>query len=65
MYKINLRTVYRDIGAINQAGIPIVSYRGANGGFGIMEKYENIEACEQFLNCSYKKLLLALKSTAT
>jgi Predicted transcriptional regulator len=40
MFEINLRTVYRDIDTINQAGIPIITYRGANGGFGIMEEYK-------------------------
>ncbi|WP_411681333.1 helix-turn-helix transcriptional regulator [Clostridium thailandense] len=40
MFEINLRTVYRDIETINQAGIPIITYRGANGGFGIMEEYK-------------------------
>lgn len=40
MFEINLRTVYRDLETINQAGIPIITYRGANGGFGIMEEYK-------------------------
>jgi predicted DNA-binding transcriptional regulator YafY len=40
MFEVKLRTIYRDIETINQAGIPIVTYRGANGGFGIMEQYK-------------------------
>lgn len=40
MFEINLRTVYRDIETINQAGIPIITYRGVNGGFAIMENYK-------------------------
>lgn len=39
MFEVSVRTIYRDIEAINQAGIPIVSYQGANGGIGIMENY--------------------------
>ncbi len=40
MFEVKLRTIYRDIETINQAGIPIVTYRGSNGGFGIMEQYK-------------------------
>ncbi len=40
MFEVKLRTIYRDIETINQAGIPIITYRGANGGFGIMEEYK-------------------------
>ena len=39
-FEISVRTVYRDIDAINMAGIPIISYPGNNGGFGIMENYK-------------------------
>ncbi|RAV12992.1 helix-turn-helix transcriptional regulator [Paenibacillus contaminans] len=38
-FEVSLRTVYRDMEAINQAGIPIVSYDGATGGYEIMEHY--------------------------
>lgn len=40
MFEVKLRTIYRDIETINQAGIPIITYRGANGGFGIPEAYK-------------------------
>lgn len=39
-YQVSQRTVYRDIEAICAAGIPVVSYQGANGGYGIMETYK-------------------------
>ena len=39
-FEVNIRTIYRDIDSINMAGIPIVSYPGNNGGFGIMENYK-------------------------
>ncbi|MEW4368440.1 helix-turn-helix transcriptional regulator [Paenibacillus kandeliae] len=38
-FEISLRTVYRDVETIMQAGIPILSHAGANGGYEIMEQY--------------------------
>lgn len=38
-FEVSSRTIYRDIEAINQAGIPIVSYQGKDGGFAVMESY--------------------------
>ena len=40
MFEVSLRTVYRDIDAIDLAGIPIRSIPGINGGFEIMPKYK-------------------------
>ncbi|TAL38661.1 MAG: YafY family transcriptional regulator [Spirochaetes bacterium] len=39
-FEVSVRTIYRDIDAINLAGIPIVAYPGKNGGFGIMESFK-------------------------
>lgn len=39
-YKVSQRTIYRDIDAICAAGIPVVSYQGVNGGYGIMDAYK-------------------------
>lgn len=38
-FEVSVRTILRDIEAINQAGIPIVTFQGANGGIGIAEGY--------------------------
>lgn len=38
-YEVSIRTIYRDIEAINMAGIPVVSYAGNNGGFCILKNY--------------------------
>ncbi|WP_223192677.1 helix-turn-helix transcriptional regulator [Paenibacillus sedimenti] len=38
-FEVSLRTVYRDVEAINQAGIPVVSYAGNSGGYEIMDQY--------------------------
>ena len=39
LFEVSVRTIYRDIEAINLAGIPIVTYQGVNGGIGIAEGY--------------------------
>lgn len=39
-FGISVRTVYRDVETINLAGVPIISYAGNNGGFGIIENYK-------------------------
>lgn len=39
-FEVSTRTVYRDIDAINLAGIPIVTYPGVYGGVGIMKEYK-------------------------
>ncbi|KJD52356.1 transcriptional regulator, partial [Bacillus amyloliquefaciens] len=39
MFEVSVRTIYRDIEAINQAGIPIVTLQGAGGGISIMERF--------------------------
>lgn len=38
-FEVSVRTVYRDIDAISQAGIPIAAYPGVNGGIGIVEGF--------------------------
>ncbi|MEK8126341.1 YafY family protein [Paenibacillus filicis] len=38
-FEVSLRTIYRDLEAINAAGIPIASFAGADGGYEIMEQY--------------------------
>jgi predicted DNA-binding transcriptional regulator YafY len=39
LFEVSVRTIYRDIEAINLAGIPVVTYQGANGGISIAEGY--------------------------
>lgn len=40
MFEVSLRTIYRDIDAINMAGIPVRSISGAGGGFEVMPEYK-------------------------
>lgn len=39
-FEVSRRTIYRDIDAINMAGIPVYSTTGAGGGFEIMPNYK-------------------------
>lgn len=38
-FDVSVRTILRDVDAINLAGIPVVTYQGTNGGIGIAEGY--------------------------
>ena len=40
MFEVSLRTIYRDIDAIDMAGIPVRSTSGVGGGFEIMSNYK-------------------------
>ena len=40
MFEVSPRTIYRDIDAINMAGIPVRSTPGVGGGFEIMPEYK-------------------------
>ncbi|SKC46860.1 helix-turn-helix transcriptional regulator [Maledivibacter halophilus] len=54
-FEVSIRTIQRDIEAINMAGIPIVSYRGQYGGYGLLDNYK---IDKNFLSDSEHKLLL-------
>ena len=40
LFNVSLRTIYRDIEAINLAGLPLISTTGPYGGFGVEESYK-------------------------
>jgi predicted DNA-binding transcriptional regulator YafY len=62
-FEVSVRTIHRDIDAINQAGIPIISFQGVNGGFGIMENYK---IDRQVLTADdINAMIIALKGAAT
>lgn len=54
-FEVSIRTIQRDVEAINMAGIPIISYRGQYGGYGILDNYK---IDKNFLSDSEHKLLL-------
>ncbi|MDT3428511.1 putative DNA-binding transcriptional regulator YafY [Paenibacillus forsythiae] len=39
MFEVSVRTIYRDIETLGQAGIPVVTYQGGGGGIGLIEGY--------------------------
>ncbi|RUM36698.1 MAG: YafY family transcriptional regulator, partial [Desulfobulbus sp.] len=39
-FEVSTRTIYRDIEAINRAGIPVVTHQGNKGGLGIIDSYK-------------------------
>ncbi len=58
-FEVSLRTIYRDIDAINLAGIPIISNQGTGGGYEIPENYK---LNKQYLSISdMRSILSALK----
>ncbi|MGL4694812.1 helix-turn-helix transcriptional regulator [Enterococcus larvae] len=40
MFEVSVRTIYRDIESLSQAGIPVVALPGSKGGIRIMENYK-------------------------
>ena len=54
-FEVSIRTIQRDIESINMAGIPIVSYRGQYGGYGLLENYK---IDKNFLSHSEHRLLV-------
>ncbi|WP_054949324.1 helix-turn-helix transcriptional regulator [Numidum massiliense] len=63
MFEVSVRTIYRDVDAINQAGIPVVTYQGVNGGIEIMEGYR----LDKYVltNDELAAIAVALRSVAT
>jgi len=58
-FEVSLRTVYRDIEALNLAGIPVISKQGTGGGY---ELPENYKFNKQFMSISdLRSILSALK----
>lgn len=40
MFEVSVRTIYRDIEKLGQAGIPVIAWPGINGGIGIIDGYK-------------------------
>lgn len=62
-YEVNTRTIMRDIDTLCQAGIPIVSTCGINGGYEIMDTY--VVDKQIVNNRDYKLIVNALKTLAS
>ncbi|WP_052712225.1 helix-turn-helix transcriptional regulator [Domibacillus indicus] len=39
VFEVSTRTIYRDMDALSSIGIPVISYLGKNGGFGLIDTY--------------------------
>ncbi len=63
MFEVSVRTIFRDIDAINMAGIPIVTYPGVNGGVSIMEGYKMEK--KLFTTSDFISILMGLGSIRT
>ena len=59
-FEVSVRTIYRDIAALESAGIPIVTHTGANGGFSVIEQYKIDK--KLFTNQDIATLLTGLRS---
>lgn len=60
MFEVSQRTIYRDIEAINMAGIPICSTSGVGGGFEILKDYKLDK--KVFSTAELSTLLMGLSS---
>lgn len=60
MFEVSPRTIYRDIDAINMAGIPVRSTSGVGGGFEIMPEY-NLDK-NVFSNSDLTAIFMGLSS---
>lgn len=62
-FQVSQRTIYRDIDVICAAGIPVISYQGNKGGYGILDGYK----MDRSLLGSYDvdSLITVLRSLAT
>ena len=60
MFEVSPRTIYRDIDAINMAGIPVRSTSGVGGGFEIMPEYKIDK--NVFSNSDLTAILMGLSS---
>lgn len=60
MFEVSPRTIYRDIDAINMAGIPVRSISGVGGGFEIMPEYKVDKSV--FSSADLSAILMGLSS---
>ncbi|WP_332446968.1 helix-turn-helix transcriptional regulator [Sphaerochaeta sp.] len=63
IFEVSPRTIYRDIDAVNRAGIPVFSTPGVGGGFEIMQRYK-IEK-QVFSTSDLSTILMGLSSLSS
>ncbi|WP_207696322.1 hypothetical protein DOK67_0002959 [Enterococcus sp. DIV0212c] len=63
MLEVSVRTIYRDINSLAEAGIPVTSHPGVNGGIQIMDNYKIDK--HFFTSTDLTSLLIALESLSS
>ena len=63
LFEVSPRTIYRDIDAINMAGIPVCSTPGVGGGFAIMDTYKVDK--KVFSTADLSAILMGLSNLST
>lgn len=59
-YEISVRTVYRYLDVLNQAGVPLVSFQGAGGGVAVADNFRLDRT--YFTKAEYDKIISALEA---
>ncbi len=59
-YEISRRTVIRYIDALSEGGVPIVSFRGRNGGYGILDSFKL--SSMYFTPAEYDRLIASIEA---
>ena len=62
-FEVSKRTIQRDIDALNQAGIPIISTYGKEGGYEIMDGVLRLDLCSEYEHTGFIRELLILCTT--
>ena len=57
-FNVSVRTIQRDIASLENSGIPIISYSGVNGGYGIMPQYKLNNTLNSYQDSKY--IIMAL-----
>jgi predicted DNA-binding transcriptional regulator YafY len=63
LFEVTPRTIYRDVAALEQAGIPVFTMAGAEGGIGIVPEYKVDKSF--FTVSDIQTLLMGLDSIST
>ena len=59
-YEMSTRTIYRYLDTLNQAGVPLISYAGANGGIAIADNFKLDKT--YFSQKEYDRIISCLKT---
>ena len=59
-YEMSVRTIYRYLDTLNQAGVPLISYAGANGGIAIADNFKLDKT--YFSQSEYDRIITSLKA---